>query len=124
MPAEFFEPISDHKTSANYFYFDGSSWKPSASGKTVDIVSPIDTSVVGTLPMVTTQEIDVVMDAASAAQAAWEATPLNKRVGIVHLAADWIRHFQDYLVSQLSREIGKTADEAKGEIVRTADLID
>ncbi len=122
MPAEFFEPISDHKTPSNYFYFDGSTWKPGT--KTVEVISPIDGSVVGTIPLLAPGDIDTVLAAAVRAQSAWEATPLNKRVSVVHLAADWIRHFQDYLTALLTREIGKTADEAKGEIVRSADLID
>lgn len=124
MPAEFFSPISDASTPTNYFFFDGTVWKPSSSGKNVSIISPIDGAVVGTLPLVTKEEIDTVIATANKAQALWEATPLNKRVGIVHLAADWIRHYQEYLMALLIKEIGKSADEAKGEIVRTADLID
>lgn len=124
MPAEFFEPISDHHTPPNYFSFDGTNWSPSESGKTASVVSPIDASVVGTLPIMTPKEIDRTVTIAHDAQRLWEATPLNKRVGIVHLAADWIRHLQEYLIALLIREIGKSAEEAKGEIVRTADLID
>lgn len=124
MPAEFFDPISDHKTPPNFFYFDGTSWKTSASGKTVSVISPINGEVVGTLPVMTNAEIDVVFESAATAQSGWEATPLHKRISLMHLAADWIRHFQEYLIPLMSREIGKSADEAKGEIVRTADLID
>lgn len=124
MPAEFFADISDQKTPPNYYFFDGTSWKPSESNRTVNVISPIDNSVVGTLPVVTTAEIDRVYEAARAAQSAWEATPLNKRVAVIHLAADWIRHFEDYLVALMCREIGKSHEEAKSEIVRTADLID
>ncbi|MEK7533061.1 MAG: aldehyde dehydrogenase family protein [Patescibacteria group bacterium] len=124
MPADFFSEICDGATPPNFFFFDGSGWKASASGKTVPVISPIDGTEVGTLPQVTHEEIDSVLSSASIAQSAWEATPLNKRVGIVHLAADWIRHYQDYLIALLVREVGKSADEAKGEIVRTADLID
>ena len=124
MPADFFADISDQKTPPNYFYFDGTTWKQSDSGKSVPVISPIDGAVVGTLPIVTTAEIDAVMAAAAGAQASWEATPLNKRVVIMHLAADWIRHYADYLITLMCREIGKSQDEAKGEIVRTADLID
>ena len=124
MPAEFFDPISDHKTPPNYFYFDGTAWKPSSSGKTVNVISPIDQAVVGTLPVVTKEEIDAVIEKAREAQHAWEATPLNKRVSAMHLAADWIRQFQEYLTNLMSREIGKSEEEAKSEIVRTADLID
>ncbi len=124
MPAEFFDPISDHKTPPTYFFFDGTSWKGSESGKTVPVVSPIDGSPVGNLPVVTTNEIDQVMASATAAQPAWEATALNKRVSVIHLAADWIRQYQEYLTNLMVREIGKSAEEAKSEIVRTADLID
>src|SRR5512145_2583911 len=101
MPAEFFEPISDHKTPPNYLSFDGTNWKPSDSGKTVPVVSPIDASIVGTIPVMTPTEIDRTVKIANDAQRAWEATPLNKRVGIVHLAADWIRHLQEYLIALL-----------------------
>lgn len=124
MPADFFSDISSNQSPPQYNYFDGSTWSPGTSGKRVEVVSPIDGSIVGSLPILTTQEIDRVLSTAAAAQVSWEATPLNKRVGIVHLAADWIRHFEEYLVVQLSREIGKIADEAKSEIKRTADLID
>jgi glyceraldehyde-3-phosphate dehydrogenase (NADP+) len=124
MAAQFFEPISDHKTPPTYFFFDGEAWKASASGKTADVISPIDGAAVGRVQVVSPQDIDAVMKSAAAAQGAWEAVPLNKRVAVMHLAADWIRHFEDYLISNLTREIGKTADEAKGEIKRTADLID
>ena len=95
-----------------------------ASGKAAEVISPIDGSLVGTIPILTQDEIDRAMNAAAGAQSAWEATPLNKRVGIVHLAADWIRHYQEHLIALLVREVGKSAEEAKGEIVRTADLID
>ncbi len=124
MPADFFSEISNQQTPPQYYYLDGTSWKPGASSKTSDVISPIDGTLVGTLPILTHSEIDNVMISASAAQSVWEATPLNKRVGIVHLAADWIRYYQDYLIALLVREVGKSADEAKGEIVRTADLID
>ena len=88
MPADFFSEICDGATPPNFFFFDGSGWKASASGKTVPVISPIDGTEVGTLPQVTHEEIDSVLSSASIAQSAWEATPLNKRVGIVHLAAD------------------------------------
>lgn len=124
MAAQFFEPLSDHKAPATYFFFDGTEWKEGKSGKKSEVTSPVEAAPIGYLPIVTREEIDAIMASARAAQPAWEATPLNKRVSVMHLAADWIRHFQDYLIALLVREIGKTEGEAKGEIVRTADLID
>ena len=124
MPEDFFASISNHATPPAYRYFNGKEWVESGSGKTVEVRSPIDDSVVGMLQVVTIQEIDVVMAASKTGQAKWEATPLNQRVKIMHLAADWIRHFEEYLSTLLAKEIGKTIGEAKSEIVRTADLID
>lgn len=124
MPADFFEPISNHGTPPIYSYFDGTSWKQSASGKTRSVISPIDGAIVGELTVVTPAEIDAVFAAAKQAQGAWEKTPLYKRVSAMHLAADWIRQFSEYLTNVMIREIGKSLEEAKSEIVRTADLID
>lgn len=121
---EIFSALSDGQTPPNYRYWDGAQWKTSSSGNTLRIVSPVDNAPIGTLTAVTPQEADKAIAAAKAAQPAWEATPLHKRVKIMHLAADWIRHYADYLTDLLVAEIGKTGTEAKGEIVRTADLID
>ena len=67
MPAEFFEPISNKQTPPVYLFFDGKQWVGSASGKTVAVDSPINGEVGGELQIVTEQEIDMVMQAASAA---------------------------------------------------------
>ncbi len=124
MPEEFFGEISNQGTPSTYKFFNGTQWVDSTSGKSTEVISPIDGSVVGKLQSVTTAEIDDVMNKAAVAQSAWEATPLNQRVKIMHLAADWIRHFEDYLTTLMVNEIGKTAEDAKSEIKRTADLTD
>ena len=124
MPADMFEQISNNGTPPIYRYFNGKNWIESKSGKRTPILSPIDGSVVGELQVVTREEIDEVMETAAAAQAKWEATPLNERVKIVHLAADWVMHYEEYLTALLAREVGKTLSEAKSEIKRTAELTD
>ena len=124
MPDEFFAPVFDNKTPPTYRYFDGEHWCESEGRKTTPLISPVDGTVVAHTQVVTEKEIDAVLNHAVVSQSGWENTALNKRVSIMHLAADWIRHFQEYLTVLMTREIGKTHDEAKGEIVRTADLID
>lgn len=124
MPEEFFEPLSDNQTPPTYKFFNGSAWVSSASGKTTAVTSPIDQSVVGSLQLATTAEIDDVLTKLKAAQPSWEAVPLNQRVKIMHLVADWVRHYEEYLTTLLVREIGKSVGESKSEIVRTAELTD
>src|SRR5258706_4048325 len=122
MPEEFFAPLSNNQTPPIYNFFDGSAWMASASGKTSTVHCPIDDSVVGQLQVVTTDEIDAALAKLQAAQPAWEATPLNQRVKIMHLVADWVMHYQEYMTSLMVREIGKSTGESKSEIVRTAEL--
>jgi len=124
MPEDFFEPLSDNKTPPTYKFFNGSAWVSGSGGKTTPVTSPIDQSVVGNLPVATTEEIDNVVIKLKSAQPAWEQTPLNERVKFMHLAADWIRHWEEYLTALLVREIGKSMEEAKSEVARTADLTD
>ncbi|MDO8452079.1 MAG: aldehyde dehydrogenase family protein [bacterium] len=124
MPDEFFASLSTTSTPPTYFYYDGESWKPSLSGSSVSVISPVDGEIVGNLQTASSEEADVVIARAKESWVSWAATPLNARVKIMHLAADWIRHFEEYLGTLLSREIGKTNDEAGSEIRRTADLID
>jgi len=124
MPADFFEPIKNSDTPPIYRFFNGKDWVESKSGKRTKIFSPIDNSVVGELQVVTTEEIDQAVEKAKCAQKKWEAVPLNERVKVVHLAADWIMHYEDYLAALLAREVGKTISEAKSEIKRTAELTD
>jgi glyceraldehyde-3-phosphate dehydrogenase (NADP+) len=124
MPADFFEPISNNGTPPIYRFFNGKDWLESKSGKRIAIPSPIDGSIVGELQVVTHEEIDEAVSKAAAAQKKWEATPLNERVKIVHLAADWVMHYLDFLAALLAREVGKSISEAKSEIKRTAELTD
>lgn len=124
MPAEFFKPLNNHKTPPAYTYFNGTSWVHSKNDKRTAVHSPIDDHIVGELSIVTREEIDQTLAKLKAAQPAWEATPLNQRVKLMHLAADWVRHYEEYLTALMVKEIGKTASEAKSEIIRTADIID
>lgn len=124
MPADFFAPISNHETPPIYKYFNGKDWVDSTSGKVTDVISPIDGEVVGKLQAVTADEADRAVRKSYDAQKSWSAVPLNQRAKIVHLAADWIRQFEEYLTSLMVREIGKTFKESQSEIKRTADLID
>lgn len=124
MPEEFFEPLSDNKTPPAYKFFNGSAWVNGTSGKTSQVISPIDQSVVGNLAIATPAEIDEVLVKLKAAQPAWEAKPVNQRVKLMHLVADWVRHYEEYFTTLLVREIGKSVGESKSEIARTADLTD
>lgn len=124
MPANFFEELHDTKTPPEYRWFDGEKWQLSKNGNFLNVVSPIDHSIMGKVPIVTHDEIDAAIKRAHEAQKEWENKTLLERGKILHLTADWIREHESYLTSMLVREIGKPTDEAKDEILRSADMID
>lgn len=124
MPDNFFAEIHDSQTPPLYRWFDGSSWRDSSNGNFLPIISPIDHATLGKIPIVTQAEIDAAIKLAHEAQRTWQQKSLIERSKVLKLAADWIREQADYLTTLLVAEIGKPADEAKDEIVRSADMID
>ena len=124
MPADFFSEIRDTNTPPLYKWFDGSTWKIPQSGHYIPVVSPVDNSILGKVPAVSPKEIDAVLTAAQTAQKEWQKKTLTERSKILKLAADWVREQEPYLTTLLVMEIGKPMDEAKDEILRSADMID
>ncbi|OGG15744.1 hypothetical protein A3D77_01215 [Candidatus Gottesmanbacteria bacterium RIFCSPHIGHO2_02_FULL_39_11] len=102
----------------------GGIWKDSTSSKTIDVISPIDNSILGRVYQVTHEEIDESIAKAKKAQKEWQKVPIVKRSQMVHLIADWIRQHEVSLTELLIVEIGKTYADAKDEILRSADMID
>ncbi len=121
---DFFDEIKDKENPLTYRYFCDGEWLTSKSGKTIEIFSPVTGRVLGRVQSLTKEEIDEAVEAAYWAQLAWQKVPLEKRVRILHLAADWLREHQEKLTELLILEIGKTSSEAEDEVLRTADLID
>ena len=54
--------------------------KPGANGqKQIDVHSPLDGSVISTVPLSTAKDLDVAVKAAEAAFPAWSAMPIKER---------------------------------------------
>lgn len=124
MPADFFDELHDNATPPSYRWFDGAAWVSAKDDKKINIVSPIDHSVMGKIVSVSQKEIDEAIAKAHVAQKEWAKKTLLERGKILHLAADWIREHELYLTALLVREVGKVVEEAKDEILRSADMID
>jgi len=121
---DFFRPLVVHDEDKLLRFFNGREWKESESGNKISIHSPIDGSLVGVTQGVSHNEVDDVLAHARQAQHLWETTPLYERVKKVKRAADLIREHQELFVDTLVKEIGKSKEESKSEVVRTADLIE
>ncbi len=124
MSQGYFDELHDDKMPPAYRWFNGVSWTSSTNGHFIPVVSPIDNATLGRVPVVTHEEIDLAIKNAHTAQRLWREKTLVERGKILMLAADWIREHESYLTAILVSEIGKPMDEAKDELLRSADMID
>lgn len=98
-------------------------WISSSSGNFIDINSPIDNSLVGRVPAMTVEEVDVSMESASKVQKEWKSIPLNAKADILYKAADLLIENIDELSHVMMMEIAKDMKSCRSEVTRSADFI-
>jgi len=100
-------------------------WVDSRGGGTVQDLNPADTSeVVAEFPSMTAEDVTRAIDAASDAFPAWKAKTWTARGAIMRRAAELIRERLEVIARDLTREMGKTLREARGEVTRTSYFFD
>lgn len=98
-------------------------WKASNSGKFIEIKSPIDDSLLGEVPAMTTAEVDEAIEAAKIAQKEWKNRTTNERAEILYRAADLLEENVEELSTVMMMEIAKDKKSCRSEIIRTADFV-
>lgn len=110
---------------ATYRNFINGEWLQSTSSRSVDNVNPANTDdVLGTVVLATREEARSAVEAASEAFRSWRSTPAPARGRIVARAARMLEDDKENLARLLTREEGKTVNEARGEIQRAANVAD
>ncbi len=90
----------------------------------IKITSPIDNTIVGTVPAARPIDVAQAYDRLAASQPEWAEKPPVERAKLLHACSSALRDSVDELAELIVREIAKTPSEAKTEVLRTADLID
>jgi acyl-CoA reductase-like NAD-dependent aldehyde dehydrogenase len=102
----------------------GGKWLPAmASGSVENVTSPFDGSIVGTVPVAGTDDVEAALVAAEAGARVWRATPAHERMRILLRAAELADERSAETARIISAETGKTITEATGEAGRSGDLI-
>ncbi|MGM9935585.1 MAG: aldehyde dehydrogenase family protein, partial [Clostridium sp.] len=91
-------------------------WISSSSGNFIDINSPVDNSLVGRVPAMTVEEVDVSMESASKVQKEWKSIPLNAKADILYKAADLLIENIDELSHVMMMEIAKDMKSCRSEV--------
>ncbi|MEW4353355.1 NADP-dependent glyceraldehyde-3-phosphate dehydrogenase [Streptococcus pneumoniae] len=101
-------------------YINGE-WKSSA--KEITISSPINGEILGTVPAMTQEEVDIAMEKARVVLPFWRTLSAVERAHYLHKVADILERDQEKIGEILAKEVAKGIKVAISEVVRTADLI-
>ncbi len=107
-----------------YKNYINAEWVASASGKTFDNINPANTAdIIGSFQDSNEQDIKQAVAAAKAAFIKWNEIPVTSREGYLYKAADVLARRLDEVSLALTREMGKTLPEAKGEVGRGVQIL-
>ncbi len=98
-------------------------WVESSSGKTFENRNPANLNeVIGLFQDSSARDIEAAVDAASEAFQSWRLTPAPRRGEILFRAGQMILARKEELAREMTREMGKVIDEARGDVQEAIDM--
>ncbi|MBU0638699.1 MAG: aldehyde dehydrogenase family protein [Planctomycetes bacterium] len=94
------------------------------SGPTVDVITPIDGSKIGSVQQVTEDEYERIVARAHEAFLTWREIPAPKRGEVVRQLGNRLREFKQELGYLVTYEMGKILAEGEGEVQEMIDICD
>lgn len=107
-----------------YGHFIGGKRVAGKSGRTQDVMQPMDGTVRGKVALATAAELREAVENAKAAQVAWAAVNPQRRVRVLMRFLELANKEHDALADILAREHGKTIADAKGDIQRGLEVVE
>jgi glyceraldehyde-3-phosphate dehydrogenase (NADP+) len=101
----------------------GGEWRAAATGRTEDITSPYDGSIVGTVPRAGPGDVEAAVGAAEAGAVTWRRIPAHERMRILLRAADLVDERSAEIANTITAENGKSIAEATTEASRSGETI-
>jgi aldehyde dehydrogenase (NAD+) len=94
------------------------------SGPTLEVITPIDGSHIGSVRQVTEAEYDQIVERAHQAFLKWRTVPAPKRGEIVRQIGLKLREYKKSLGALVTLEMGKIIAEGEGEVQEMIDICD
>lgn len=102
-------------------YINGA-WLPAQSNATFQNINPADTTdVIGDFPLSNTDDVHAAVTVAHDAFKQWRLVPAPKRGEILRIAGDIFTRRKEELAYVMTREMGKTLVETRGDIQEAID---
>ena len=108
----------------DYGHFIGGKRVAGTSGRSTDVMQPMDGTVRGKLALASAAELRAAVENAKAAQIGWAATNPQRRVRVLMKFLELANREYDSLAEILAREHGKTIADAKGDIQRGLEVVE
>ena len=99
-------------------------WVESKSADVHDVLNPATNEQLARVPMSTAEEAGQAIEAAERAFWEWRTTPPTVRAGYMFRLKTHLEAHAEELAELITRENGKTIDEARGEVRRTIENVD
>ena len=96
---------------SEYGNFIGGKFVPAADGHTFAVVTPIDGSVITTVPRSNAKDVNAAIDAAHAAFATWKNSSVTERSNMLLKIADIVEENHHYLAAVETLDNGKSIRE-------------
>ncbi|MFB0526689.1 MAG: aldehyde dehydrogenase family protein, partial [bacterium] len=110
-------------TQVNKNYIDGK-WQESKGGVTFKSTNPADTTdVIGIYQRSTAEDVNLAFGAAKSSFKSWSSTSATQRGELLFKAANILEKRFNEVAAMVTREMGKTLKEAKGEVLRGLQLL-
>ncbi len=94
----------------------------SVEGRTLEVTNPSDGSSLALVPLSTRSELDRAVAAARAALPGWSSMPIKERAQVMFRYKALIEANLDELAALVHEENGKVIDEARAEVLKSAEL--
>lgn len=101
-----------------YQNFINNEWTASSSDETIESINPATKEVVGLVQKSTEEDLNKAVEAAHQAKKAWRRIGQAARGQFLFKAANILEENLDHIAETMTREMGKTLPEAKGETAR------
>jgi malonate-semialdehyde dehydrogenase (acetylating)/methylmalonate-semialdehyde dehydrogenase len=96
----------------------------SASQNWIDVTDPATQNVIASVPCATEQEVEQAVASAQLAFETWKEVPVSDRARLMLRYQALLKDHHDELATILSKETGKTFEDAKGDVWRGIEVVE
>jgi len=99
-------------------------WCQSQSTQSIPVTNPATQEVLTNVPFATSAEVDAAVASAKKAFETWKNTPVSTRARVMLNYQHLLKQHHDELAEIISQELGKTFEDAKGDVWRGIEVVE